>query len=195
MFIRVPCILRPVQGFVEVTIKRLESMLLDEVINLRSKDLLHFYSDSLIKYDITSRIFEKNGRSLKVGDVVFDENRVLEVQEFVYSSSLQRTELVVGNDYDFVRPREKTVHSYRLAMMDHNYDWYHFTAHENDIHDFAGSFKRLPPIYPYGMGRNDPNSILVKVNGSRKQALDFDTVAEKFYRLDVSKSHVIVALG
>jgi len=32
----------PTQGFVEVTIKRLESMILDEVINLRSKDLSTF---------------------------------------------------------------------------------------------------------------------------------------------------------
>ena len=46
-------------------------MILDEVINLRSKDLLHFFSDSKIKYDVVANTFEKKGRHLKIADISF----------------------------------------------------------------------------------------------------------------------------
>jgi len=42
------CTRSPAQGFVEVTIKRLEDMLLNTVIELMSKDLLDYYQDSRI---------------------------------------------------------------------------------------------------------------------------------------------------
>jgi hypothetical protein len=57
---------RPAQGFVEVTIKRMESMLLDEVIKLRSKGLLHYYSDSAMECNEDSGTFVMNRMNLRL---------------------------------------------------------------------------------------------------------------------------------
>ena len=54
----------------EVTVKRLENMLLDEIIRLRSKDLLHYYSDSKVEVDVNTGALKKKGGALKVGDLI-----------------------------------------------------------------------------------------------------------------------------
>jgi hypothetical protein len=185
----------PSQGFVEVTIKRLESMLLDELINLRSKNLIQFYSDSKVKYDFDTGAFQKQGKALKIDDqIVLGGGQKAKVQDFVYTSRVMPTSLVVGKDYDIVHPREKKVRSYRLVQMDQAYDHYQFAAHQPGLADITGSFSQLPPVYPNGQGRIDPSGIIVESDGS-KQELAFDDVADKDFELDVSNSHVILALG
>jgi hypothetical protein len=186
---------RPTQGFVEVTIKKLESMILDEVINLRSKDLIHFFSDSKIEYDAIAGTFEKFGKSLKQGDVIFANEKlseIMEVKDYAYPKRLTARDLVVGQDYDIVLPRDKKVRSFRLVQMDDNADFYQFSA--LGVKDVAGSFNALPPIYKSGQGRIDPSGIIVDVNGSLRE-LPFDANKDKKFRLDFSTSHVVVGTG
>lgn len=188
---------RPAQGFVEVTIKRLESMILDEIINLRSKGLLHFYSDSKVKFDAVKGTFEKQGAHLKIGDRVFDAGKdsdVMEVKDFVYPERVPVDALVEGTDYDIALPREKRVRNFRLVQMEKNFDWYHFTAHEPGINDVVGSFGVLPPVYMSGHGRVDPAGIIVDVNGSRRE-LSYDANKRKSFFLDFSRTHVMAAIG
>jgi hypothetical protein len=189
---------RPAQGFVEVTIKRMESMLLDEVIKLRSKGLLHYYSDSAMECNEDSGTFEKKGRSLKVGDLLCDESNEsasLKVIDFGYEENLRVENFILGCNYDIISPREKSVRCYRLVQIDHEFDWYHFSPHEAGVREITGGFGQLPPVYAKGCGRIDPTEILVQNESNIIICLKFDEVKDKKFRLDVSKSHVILSLG
>jgi hypothetical protein len=179
-----------------VTIKRLESMLLDEAINLRSKDLLSYYSDSKIKHNANDGTFEKTGRSLKIGDVVRDlpDNKLLKVVGFAYESRLSSTDLVEGEYYDVAVARAKKICRCRLVEKNQTYDWYRFMS-DDGARDISGSFDQLPPVYQDGMGRIVPTQIAAEVNGSRQDFLSFDDVADKTFQLDMSDSHAVVAIG
>jgi hypothetical protein len=187
----------PRQGFVEVVIKRLESILLDELINLQSKDLVEFFADSKVIYDPSSGKIEKVGRSLKVGDVVNEKNgrETLTIIGFIYESSLNKDDLVEGMDYDIEVPRERRIRKFRLAVKVKAYEWYRFIAYEEGVREITGEFDELPPIYAAGRGRIEPSAISVEVKGKGATVLAFDAVADEQYNLDVSKSHVIFALG
>ena len=180
-----------------MTIKRLESIILDEIINLRSKELIHFYSDSKFEYEPDAGTFEKKGRYLKVDDRIFDAGQgraIMDVKGFVYNSRVTVEQLVVGSDYDIVLPREKQPRKFRLVQMDSSYDWYQFIAHEPGVKEVTGSFNKLPPVYLSGKGRVDPSGNIVEINGSKRE-LPFDAVKEKKFRLDFSATHVIIASG
>jgi hypothetical protein len=171
-------------------------MLLDEVVNLRSKDLLFYYSESKIRHNTSAGTFEKTGRYLKIGDVVRDipDNRQLKVAGFTYETRLTPEDMVEGMYYDVVSTRTKTVRRYRLDAIDRSYDWYTFKADENGK-ELCGSFDQLPPIYQEGKGRLEPSQIDVEVNGSSRELLPFDHVADKNFEMDVTNSHVVVAIG
>lgn len=178
-----------------MTIKKLESMILDEVINLRSRNLIHFFSGSRIDYDAIAGTFEKQGKSLKVDDLIYEAKNpavIMEVKDFVYPTRLSSGQLVLQYDYDIVQPRDKKVQSFRLVQMDKSSDFYQFSA--VGVKDIAGRFNALPPIYASGKGRLDPSGIVVEANGNLRE-LSFDTNKDKRFRLDFSTSHVIVGTG
>jgi hypothetical protein len=173
-------------------------MLLDEVINLRSKGLLSYFSDSPITCDEETRTFEKIGRSLKIGDLIYIDQEKGEsnsVCDFIYEKHLTAVDLVVGQDYDIVQPREKRVRCYRLVRMEQDFDWYQFSSFEPGIRDVSGSFRQLPPIFSRGSGRTDPTAVIFENADGLRTKMDFDAIKEKSFRLDVSKSHVIVSWG
>jgi hypothetical protein len=184
---------------VEVTVKRLESMLLDEVIRLRSKDLLHYYSDSKVEADVNTGALKKKGGALKVGDLIhpFGDGKAWEVTGFTYNSSLEPHELIQGGAYDIVSPRDRKVHPYRLERMDTGFDFYHFTAQEDGAADLAGKGGHFPPIFRSGEGRIDPTSITIESKGKTKErgTLDFDKSAKMSFDLDVVNCHVLIAYG
>lgn len=173
-------------------------MILDEIINLRSKGLLYFYSGSSIDYNVDDGTFDKLGLSLKEDDVVFDpqdkSKTLMEVTGFTYEARVTPDQMAVGKDYDIVLPREKVARKFRLVEMNAQSDWYVFNAHNPAIKDVTGSFNKLPPVYRQGEGRAEPTGIMVDVKGTSKKLI-YDDVKEQTFRLDFSKSHVIVALG
>jgi hypothetical protein len=189
---------RPSQGFVEVTVKRLENMLLDEIIRLRSKDLLHYYSESKVDVDVTTGALKKMGVALKVGDLIQPngDGKTWEVKSFIYNSSLEPHELIQEGSYDMVSPRDGKVHPYRLERMDTHFDWYQFTAQEAGVGNIAGKAGQLPPIFRSGEGRIDPTSIRIEEGQTEERdVLDFDKVAKTSFDLDVANYHVLVAYG
>jgi hypothetical protein len=183
------------QAFVEVTIKRMEIMILDEVINLRSKGLLEYYTDSKVKYNALETVFEKQGRAMKIGDRFFFDSDVVEVCEYVFPARVSVDELVVGKDYDVALPREKRMQSYRLVTKRPDDDWYSFASNKPGFKDVVGSFGSLPPIYREGEGRIDPAAIVVQTLGGVKKELPFDLVEKKLYVMDFSRTHVMAAIG
>ena len=184
----------PIQGFVELTIKRMESMILDEVVNMRTKDLLSYYTDSKIQYDVMHDIFTKKGDALKIGDDIFSGDEIVKVTDFKYMTAAKPDELVSGRDYDIKLPRETKVRKFRLVQQDSNYDWYQFESHERGVRPVAGSYKNLPPVYIGGTGRTTPSAVIVESDGSERE-LAYDAIADETFRLDVSRTHVIVASG
>jgi hypothetical protein len=168
---------------VEVTIKRLENMLLDEVIKLRSMDLLHFYAQSPVEYDVDTGALSKKGRALKEGDSFHlpGDAEAWEVTSFVRATSLVST-------------RDKTVLPYQLGRKDVASDMYQFTANGKILERRPG---RLPSIYRSGEGRTDPSGIVIalKNDPSQTMTLSFDEVADKRYALDVASFHVLIASG
>jgi hypothetical protein len=184
---------------VEVTVKRLENMLLDEIIRLRSKDLLHYYTDSKVEVDVNTGALKKKGEALKVGDLIYPngDGKNWEVTGFTYNSSLKPHELIQGGAYDIVSPKDGKVRPYRLERMDTTFDWYHFTAQEAGAADLAGKAGEIPPIFRSGEGRTDPTSIAIecKEETEERDTLDFDKSAKMFFDLDVANCHVLIAYG
>lgn len=173
-------------------------MLLDEVINIRSKGLLHFYSDSAMTCYGDCGSFQKMGRSLKQGDLLYDplvESGSLTVRSFVYEASLQPKHLVVGKDYDVIHPREKRVRCYRLVRADKDFDFYHLSPYEPGVRDISGGFSQLPPIFAKGCGRTDPVAIILENEDLVKKRWEFDAIKNQNFQLDVSNCHVVLALG
>jgi hypothetical protein len=192
---------RPNQQFVELVIKRLEAMLLDEVINLRSKNLLEFFSDSMIQFDADSVTFRKAGDALKPGDVVVDDatGEKLKVKEFLYEHTLCSAGLISGQEYDIFLPNERKARTFKLELADTESDWYKFVERMDPTDErvpivFQGSFAELPPAYRTGFGCPDPSSVTFMKSGlSREES--FETVRKKTYMLMFEKAHVVVALG
>ena len=194
---------RASQGFVEVTIKRLENMLNDEAVALRSRELIHFYSGSKIQYDSVTGTFRKDGRSLKENDSIHLEGdpRPWKVKDFEFETSIQRGEdLVQGEYYDIVPPFDRTVRHFRLEAMDSYMDWFHFTAQDVGVMDLVGSFAQLRPVYANGRGRVDPTSIVLEHGGQgggkpERIRLSYDAVSEQSFDLDLTRAHVLIAAG
>jgi hypothetical protein len=187
----------PTQGFVEVTIKRLESMILNEIINLRAKGLLQFYSNSDVSYDAKTNTFTKTGRSLREGDRVFDPefpSRIMEVSDLRFATQLSKTEVQEGNDYDIVLPREIRARRYRLERADLEFDFFHFYPHEPGAPEVTGQFGRLPAVFRAGEGRSLPSDIHFYLDG-KKQILSYDSIEDKKFRVDFSATHVVLAIG
>jgi hypothetical protein len=184
---------------VEVTVKRLEVMLLDELIRLRSKDLLHYYSDSKVEVDVHTGALKKKGTALKVGDLItpYGDGKNWAVTGFTHNSSLKPNELIQGGAYDIVSPKDGKVHHYRLERLDSSFDWYQFTAQDAGEADLAGKASDFQRIFKSGEGRSEPTGIMIECKGQKGETdtLDFDKSAKMFFDLDVINSHVLIAYG
>lgn len=190
-----------------MTIKRLEYMLQEELLRLNSKDLLRFFSKSRIDIDSEKGIVKKAGRSLKLDDMVYLDGHqgIWKVKEFVFEAQLRKEDMVVGFDYEILPRGEDKIFKFKLDEMDLELDHFHFSAQEKRVQDVAGSFNRLPPIYPGGKGRIDPSSVVFESLAKSHEIPQMeiisydDVVGDKKnpmkYRLDITDSHIIVAAG
>lgn len=189
----------PGQGFVEVSIKRLEFMLLDEVVALHSRDLIKFYTGSKVEYDLKSGNYYKVGKDVKEEDLLLLEGdeRTWRVKGFDHPASIQNaSELVQGQPYDLLI--EGKIQKFALEEADHGNDWYVFTAQQDGVSDRRGNFGELPSIFHGGRGRVDPENVVLRGTGSRQaeqKRLRFDNYMDKKIRMDFSGSHVIISAG
>jgi hypothetical protein len=184
---------------VEVTVKRLEVMLLEELVRLRSKDLVHYYSDSKVEVDVHTGALKKKGGALKVGDLINPngDGKNWEVTGFTHNMSLKPHELTQGSAYDIVSPKDGKVHSYRLERADPSFDWYQFTAQDAGAADLEGKASEFQRIFTSGEGRSDPTGIMIECRGQKGETdtLDFDKSSKMFFDLDAVNSNVLIAYG
>ena len=119
---------RPSQGFVEITIKDLESMLHVEVSRLWSRGIIELFTDSRAQYDHETNSMTKFGEFLKVGDVVYRNidaeghasecSQSWKVVELVYTESLSINELRVGQIYGIFVREKHSVQTFVLESVD-----------------------------------------------------------------------------
>lgn len=173
-------------------------MILDEVIKLQSRGLLEYHSKSKVSYELDGS-FHKEGASLKVGDRFYDEESVgtsiAVVKEILYETEVAKLELRQGEKYDLLLPREKGKRKFWLQEADPEIDFYHFVPVERSgVGDISGTYASLPPVFMEDRGRSDPSGIEVAIKDQRK-TLSYDSVKKKSFRLDLSSTHVVLAIG
>jgi hypothetical protein len=203
---------RPSRGLVEVTIKRLQSMLLDTAIQLCAKDLLRCFADSRVSIDSATGSLKKWGDNLKSGDCIrlANETRAWKVRDFGFESSVAAVDLELGQLYDIVPPGDNRAYCYRLNKVDREIDWYEFVYQHVDTveesvaqetgnnNNLVGIKRNLPPIFPRGRGIVKPSRIIIESVGGpdvEVKELDFDDVAKQVFEIDVSDHHVLLAIG
>jgi len=113
------------QGFVEITIKDLESMLHHMVARLWARGIIELYTDSRAQYDVTLDALVKLGKFLKVGDRVLrpleaslPDKLSWEVCELEYIESLGIDELKVGQVYGIFVQSTKSIELFKLEQVE-----------------------------------------------------------------------------
>lgn len=189
----------PLQGFVELTIKGLETMLHEEAIRLRSRGLINYYTGSGIDFDVQRGHFSKKGSTLKVGDNIRAENVRWRVIGHLYPRPVSATEAVLGQEYDILFSREERIATYRLVEAYPDFNVYGFAITQpliglpNSLH---GPFDRFQ-VFPKGLASIEPHSVVLKRMDGRpeQRTIDFQSVKEERFQLDVYDSHVLIAAG
>ena len=183
----------------ELTIKGLETMLHEEAVRLRSRGLMNYYTGSGIDFDMTRGYFSKKGSKLKVGDNIRMGNERFRVIGLLYPRPVEAGQAILGQEYDILFPRDERIATYRLLEAYPDFDFYGFAAMQQMIglpNALRGPFNRFQ-VFPKGLARVEPHSIVLKrMDGRSEQiTIDFQSVKEESFQLDVYDSHVLIAAG
>lgn len=189
----------PLQGFVELTIKSMETALHEEAIRLRSKGLMKFYMGSGIDFDVEKGIFTKKGAALKVGDNIRIDGMRYRVAGHIHPRPLGIHQIFLGQVYDIFFPREDRVGVYRLVEAFPEMDIFGFEAVQGQIglpSVLKGSFQRYK-IFPRGLAKTEPLSVTLKQmdGGDHQKTIDFGSIKDEIFQIDVYDSHVLIAAG
>jgi hypothetical protein len=207
-------LLRPLQGFVEITIKDLENILHVEVSRLWSKGLISIFTDSRSQFDPALNALTKYGENLKVDDVVVykidtnglpcQESFSWKVIDLVYTKVLDVNDLKVGVEYGVYNQLEEAVLPFTLKGVNLETKMYHFVSAQADMDDIRVSVNDLPSIYAGGTGMKahaDIHKVVLEClrpnrNGKHhRMELHMSCVKREKFTLDVGNAHVIEAIG
>jgi hypothetical protein len=204
----------PTQGFVEITIKDLESSLHTEVSRLWSRGIIFVHTDSKARYDATSNSMIKQGKNLKDGDVILrpvdshgkDSSHFhsWKVSEVRYTKVLGVEDLKVGEEYGVWIHQEQKMLPYTLVAVDLDAELYTFRSHSKDKSKLCVNAKNLPSIYPPGTttkAHAGVREVVFEGLGNRqegelpKQTVPFDPIENVNFTLDLGNTHVVEAIG
>ena len=194
---------RPTQGFVEINIKRLEEILERELASLRSRELLTYYHNSQIIVDPETLKLEKKGEHLKTDEVVVGANGAkLFVSRFKYRDQpVSPSNLKVGTAYRISEDGDSQLFPYRLSHKD-QYGWFHFNNLSLQCKPFSVRQQDLPPIYESIEGEESPTDVeLIEIgrgsaaDSQTLSSVNFTTLRDEKFEIDISDSHVVLASG
>lgn len=203
---------RPTQGFVEITIKDLESVLHTEVSRLWSKGLISILSDSKAQFDHNSNRLTKFGRHLKVNDNILrqvDENGapsaeryIWKIANLIYAQPLCLDDLRVENEYGVYLREHNAVLPFKLVNVCLRSRTYTFHSLTTGVGNLSANAQNLPSVYPKETDAHaDVHAIVLECtevgcNGVkiREEIFMTDVKDDKFI-LDVGDCHVVEAIG
>lgn len=203
---------RPVQGFVEVTIKDLENMLHVEVSKMWSKGLIMVHSDSRSMYDPASNSIAKLGEHLKVEDIILrrmnEEGRKVnayhswKVVDVQYTDSLSVSDLKIGEEYVIYVRLHHDLLPYKLMAIDLTTETYTFMSLLSDKPDVKVTAATLPYVYPKGtLKHSEAKTLIVESvkkgsgGGYVRESLPMNAIKTEKFTLDVGHTHVVEAIG
>ena len=169
-------------------------MLLDTIVEMKSKELLTYHTEAKIQVDLETGKMTKEGKQLKPGDSILVDGESWTVSDFSYNSALSAEELKSGGKYDIPSARDGKILRYSLDTVDKDFGLFAFVPEEEGQPDINFGKRSLPAIFHRGSGREEPNGIVLE-RGHSKQTLDFDEVKNETYTLSSENSHVILASG
>jgi hypothetical protein len=207
-----PSLLRPTQGFVEITIKDLEGMLHTEVSKMWSKGLIQVHTDSQTKFDVETNALTKFGEHLKLHDQIlrrFDEDgrrstrfHPWKVVDLIYVQPLSILDLRIGQEYGVYMRSEDSLVPFKLTSIDLESNTHSFMALEEGHEDFKVTEGRLPSMYHKGTsGHVEVEKVVVecmKIGSKQNRAravLPMQIIREQKFTIDTGHSHVVEAIG
>ena len=174
-------------------------MLHEEAIRLRSRGLMNYYTGSGIDFEVQKGFFSKNGATLKVGDNIRMDGGRWRVIGHLYPRPVRPDEVILGQEYDILFPRDERIATYRLVEAYPDFDFYGFAATEIQKglpNALQGPFNRFQ-IFPRGLASAEPHSVVFKRMDGRaeQETINFQSIKTKTFQLDVYDSHVLIAAG
>jgi len=203
----------PTQGFVEITIKDLESMLHLEVCRLLSKGLLQHDTNAGANYDVKTNSLKKLGKSLKKNDLIFhnldpngnkseDKMYSWKVAELEYNIPIKVEDLKIGQEYSVYIPAAQENHQYQLTMMNLSTETLAFTDLEENWEPITVSFDQVPSLYPKGTTQHSAvKKVMLECTlpsdtfSYAQDELDFSGIQSEKFAMDIQHTHVVEAIG
>ena len=166
---------------------------------LRSRGLMNYYTGSGIDFDVQKGYFSKKGSTLKVGDNIRMQNDRFRVVSHIYPRPMSASEVVLGQEYDILFPRDERIATYRLVEAYPDFDFFGFALAQQASGVPAalrGPFGRFQ-VFPRGLASVEPHSVVLKRMDGRpeQRTINFRTIKEKSFQLDVYDSHFLIAAG
>lgn len=202
----------PSQGFVEITIKNLESILHMEVSRLWSKGLISVFADAKTKFDSDANQIIKLGKYLKIDDLILrsvDENGrssrkqyTWRVSGLVYSQPLGLDEIKVGEEYAVYVREESALLPFKFIKCCLKTKTYTFVSLTEGTRHLEVNTRNLPSIYTKDTKQHAViHAVALKCTkkstdgGQFIEELLMSSIQDEKFTLDVGNSHVIEAIG
>lgn len=202
----------PTQGFVEVTIKDLESVLHQEVSRLWSKKIISVFADAKAQFDHETNSLIKLGKHLKANDLILrrkdangnssDEQHTWKVVDLVYAQPLNPSKLRIGEEYGLFIREQKAILPFRLTNVDLHKRQYTFRALQEGVPDCQANVRNLPSVYSKGTTIHaGVHAILLESlkRGSSgtpcQEELTMHVAAEQKFTLDCGHCHIVECIG
>lgn len=205
----------PSQGFIEITIKDMESMMHVQVSKLLSRGLLQHDTNAGAQYSIETNTLTKKGAALKENDNVhrkFDpsgractETYIWKVAELVYNKPLPESAMELGKEYLIYVGKLKKSFPYRCTGIKLQLRQYSFVP-VGDAHPEAEPIEtdsyHFPTIFPMGTVMEDRCKAIVFECTIRspggyytRESINFSDVEKESFVIDVGQCHVAEAIG
>ena len=203
----------PNQGFIEITIKDLESMMHVQLTKLVTRGLVQHDSNAGCQCDVENGKLIKLGQALKVGDRVlrkFDRfgrptsaDQIWNVVELTFSKALPESALEIDKEYLVYVARLRKGLPYRLTgLKGHPSRVYTFSPINDDtLEDIQAPGEHLPSIYPMGVKHGGNQGLVVESDNRRsdgyytRESIPWKDVEGQKFVLDTGHSHVAEAIG
>lgn len=202
----------PTQGFVEITIKDLESLLHTEVSRLWSKGLISMSADSKASFDSETNRLTKLGMYLKVNDCIerqvdpdgkgCQRSYTWKVVDLIYSQPLGLDDLQIGIEYGVYVRQRGAVLPFKLIKVCLHSRTYTFVSLTGEVGNVEINAKNLPSIYAKDTNNHaDVHALLVECSrkgrndGHTRQELLMRAVEQEKFILDVGNCHIVEAIG